>query len=385
MSQPVVFPKLSDAQYERILTPPSTSTKPIRVVVDTDFNNEVDDYFALAWMLLQSTQGFSNLNMVQLEACLIEPFSFKTRLDALVGAYKIYLKPISKRKPKERKTLAAYEAQIEGILALGLTPFQLELDPHLTGKGDLGVSDSWQSLCDFYKLFDVSPAGKVFPGSTRFMKGLYDPVDSSAVRYLIKLALSASPKEPLYVVAIACVTNIASAILLEPKIIKNMVVIWDSGYPTHMSTTVNNSLNLDEDLYASQLLFSCGVPLVYVPGFYISQQLNMSLPDVTTWFRPSGPVGEALYQRYTHNPLFSFYGIDPTHLFGRNWVIWDLSCVAWVLNPGSVSSEMVRAPTISNDKLWKPNPKGHLMREATGISINSIFPTFARQLRIWSS
>ena len=33
---------------------------------------------------------------------------------------------------------------------------------------------------------------------------------------------------------------------------------------------------------------------------------------------------------------------------------------------------------------WEPNPDGHLMREANGISVNAIFATFARQLQAWS-
>ena len=122
------------------------------------------------------------------------------------------------------------------------------------------------------------------------------------------------------------------------------------------------------------------MPLVYIPGFYIAQQLGLSKPDLDNCFSNSGDIGRLLIDRYMKNPLFSFHGIDPKNLFGRSWVIWDLANVAWLLNPASVGSELVKAPVLTKSKKWKKNKKGHLMREAYAISVNSIFPDFAKEL-----
>ena len=384
MSVPIKFPQLSDKELKHILRPPVKRKSPLRVVVDTDFDNEIDDHFALAWLLLQSLYPSNQLNQVNLEAVYVAPYSFKTRLDSLIKAYEIYLKPLCDRTKKEEKFLAGYEERIKSILNLGITPFQLAKDPHLNGGHDCGVEGSYKSILKLFELMDLSAENKVFKGATHFMRSASQPVKSEAAQHLIELALTASPDDPLYVVSIACATDIASALLMKPEILPNIVVIWDAGFPTNVHHLVNDSLNLDEDLYASQLLFSSGVPLVYIPGFYIAQQLNMSLPDVKNWFKESGQVGHALYNRYIHNPLFSFYGIDPTHLFGRNWVIWDIANVAWLLNPDSVTSDLVKSPTLTEEKKWQANPNGHWIREAYQISVNAIFPNFARQLMIWS-
>ncbi len=380
------FPQLTDKKLTEILNPPVQREKPLRVVVDTDFNNEIDDHFALTWLLLQSLQPSTQLNPIDLQAVLVAPFSFKTRLDDLIKAYDIYLKPAGDRTEDEEAYLSGYKARIKSILALGITPYQLQEDPHLNGK-DIkgGVEESYQSILKLFELMALPDQGKVFKGATQFMPSAYQPVESEAAKHLVELALRACPDDPLYVVAMACPTNIASALLMEPAILPNIVVIWDAGYPTNVHHLPNNSLNLDEDLYASQLLFSSGVPLVYIPGFYIAEQLNMSLPDVENCFKTSGRVGYSLYDRYIHNPLFSFYGIDPTHLFGRNWVIWDIAIVAWLLSPNSTPSNLVKAPFLTDEKYWQENPGGHLIREAYQISVNDIFPQFARQLMIWSS
>lgn len=381
------FPKLTDKQLTEILTPPVQRQQPLRVVVDTDFDNEIDDHFALAWLLLQYLQPSTQLNQIDLQAVCIAPFSFKTRLDDLIKAYEIYLKPIDDRTKCEQKYLSGYEARIESILALDTTPLDLANNPHLNGAEGYGVQESYESVLKLFELMGLSAEGsnKVFKGATKFMPSPDQAVDSEAVRHLVELALKASPEDPLYIVAMACPTNIASALLIEPKILPNIVVIWDAGFPTNVHDRANNSLNLDEDLYASQLLFSSGVPLVYIPGFYIAEQLNMSLPDVETWFKNSGTVGISLYERYIHNPLFSFYGINPNDLFGRNWVIWDIANVAWLLAPNSVPSDLVTAPILTDCKKWQNNPGGHSIREAFQISVNDIFPMFARQLETWSS
>ena len=43
------FGRLSDANMHRLLTPPNG---PVRIILDTDAANEIDDQFALAWALL---------------------------------------------------------------------------------------------------------------------------------------------------------------------------------------------------------------------------------------------------------------------------------------------------------------------------------------------
>jgi inosine-uridine nucleoside N-ribohydrolase len=387
MKKSIKFPQLPNDQMTRILQAPVAKVKPLRVVIDTDFGNEIDDYFALSWLLLQSKQRITQLNRVNVEAITVAPFSFKTRLDTLVGAYTIYLKPSCERTPAEQNTLDKNLGQIEAVLALGKTPYELRKDPHLNGGDDLGVEDSYQSVLKLLKDFNsmgLSPKTSVFKGSTHFMHNAYTPVDSEGARQIVKLASTASLEDPLYVIAIGCPTNVASALLMQPDIVRKIVVIWDAGYPTNIHNRANNSLNLDEDLFASQLLFSSGVPLVYIPGFYIAQQLNLSEPDVEAWFKGSGIVGQSLYERYIQNPLFTFYGIDPNNLYGRSWVIWDIANVAWLLNPNSVPSSMVEAPILSDAKTWLKNPDGHRMREADEISVNSIFPVFAKQLRCLS-
>jgi len=185
--------------------------------------------------------------------------------------------------------------------------------------------------------------------------------------------------EPLYVAAIGCITNVASAILIEPEIIKHIVVLWTSAYPSWSNQPNEPSLNLIQDVAASKFIFDCGVPHVYLPGYYIGEQLKISLPEMEAWVKNKGAIGDYLYWLYTNNPICAQRGIQGH--FGRTWVIWDMINIAWLLNPDWVPCELVASPTMNDDTTWKRDVSGrHLMREAYGINRDAIFRDFFSKL-----
>jgi len=247
------FNKLSKEQLKRTLKSPTSENQPLRVVFDTDFNNEVDDHFALAWLLLQEKFPNDTLNKVKVEAVLIAPYSFKSRLDNLIKAYEIYQK--SNQTPEDKKYLAKYETRIKKILALHTTPLAMLHDPQLNGGCDTngvcdggGIDGSYKSALEMFECMDVSIEAKkpkIFKGATHFMTGSCNPVKSEATKRLIELAKSATPDDPIYVLTLGTPTNVASALLIDPTILPNIVVVWDAGYPTNIEQRVNGSLNLN--------------------------------------------------------------------------------------------------------------------------------------------
>ena len=133
----------------------------------------------------------------------------------------------------------------------------------------------------------MSSDGVAFRGADRFMESPDDIVDSAGARRIIEAAM-ADDDRLLHVVAIGAVTNIAAALLMEPEIITRMVVSWTSGYPTFVRFSNSPSMNLVQDQHASRLLFDSGVPLLYLPGYYIGEQLVMSLPESERWVNRRG-------------------------------------------------------------------------------------------------
>lgn len=340
MPQPL---QRDDAWYRERLAPRDGR---VRVVIDTDAANEIDDPFAIAWALLARER-------LQVEAVYAAPHSFAHR----------------------RHTLSA--AQRRHFAQRGWDPASVAL-PCFDPPG-AGMERSHAAILAVYDQLGLDARGRVLRGSTRYLAALDVPERSEASAHLIATALAMPADEPLYVVAIGCATNLANALLIEPAIAERIVVVWTSGYPSH-APHPNHSFNLEQDLLASQWLLDSGVPHVYLPGFHVGAQLRLSLPEMERWVRGRGAIGAHLFELYTHNPLWDLQGI--TSFEAHSWVIWDLINIAWLIEPEWVPSEIVRTPWLRADKRWRADASRHPMREAHGVQRDAIFGAFFEALRL---
>lgn len=331
---PPAFPRHDDAWYETRLREPAIRTASgigagrVPVVIDTDCANEIDDQFALAWALLRS-------DVLNVRAVLAEPFSFAHR--------------------RADHPQAPFDAP----------PFNPPAD---------GMARSHDEIVRVYELLGLPHTGRVFCGSTAYLPAPHTAVDSAAARRLIDLARAQPADEPLYVLALGCVTNIASALLLAPDIVNHLVVVWTSGYPTH-APQVNHSFNLEQDLWASQCLLDSGVPLVYLPGYHVGAQLRLSQLEVERFVKGCGAIGNYLHHLFTHNPLWAMLGEPPRPLDGQvySWVIWDLICVAWLLDPAWVPTSLQRTPRLGDDRRWLPDASRPWLREGYAVQRDAVF------------
>ena len=319
-----------DAWRRTRLALPAT---PARVVIDTDAANEIDDQFALAWALLSPAQ-------LHVEAVYATPFSFA-----------------------HRRHLIDRELR----------------DPRPFAAPGLGMQRSYAEIERIFALLGISSAARVFRGAIDYLASTGAPVASAATQDLVQRALAtAESAPPLYVLALGCPTNIANALLIEPRIAQRIVVVWTSGFPSH-APQPNHSFNLEQDVVATRVLLDSGVPLVYLPGYHVGAQLRISLPEMERWVQPMGAIGAYLHQLFTHNPLWELQGI--TSFFAHSWVMWDLICIAWMLQPDWVPSELVRTPRLSDDKRWLAASARPLMREAYAVRRDAVFADFLGKLR----
>ncbi len=345
----------------RLLTPPDG---PIRVILDTDTANEIDDQFALAWTLLSPER-------IALEGVTAEPYSFQHHRPELLQSHAI-LQAGGPRNADEAALVAQYRGWVEGLTGLGKDPAELAFVPP-----DEGMERSYEEILRVYEKLAMDPGERVFRGAPGYLTSLDAPIRSAAAEFIVERALAAADA-PLYVCAIGCVTNVASALLLEPKIIDNMVVLWTSAYPSQCRHNNAPSLNLVQDRLASQLLFDCGVAHVYLPGYHVGAQLRISLPEMEAWVRGKGAIGDYLHHLFTHNPIHEQRGV--TDIAQRTWVIWDIINIAWLLNPAWVPSDIVPSPVLDDDLFWRHPPGRHLMREAYDVNRDAIFRDFYRCL-----
>src|SRR5690606_11649006 len=109
-----------------------------------------------------------------------------------------------------------------------------------------GMEKSYDEILRLLQIWSIPSENFVYKGSRSFLQQPNQGLRSEAAEDLIRRATSRSSDDPIYVVAIGAITNIASAILLEPKIIDHIVVIWLGGHALHWPHT--KEFNLMQDI-----------------------------------------------------------------------------------------------------------------------------------------
>lgn len=265
------FPKISNSTRFEKLQPPSGK---VRMVIDTDTYNEIDDQFAVVHALLSPER-----------------------------------------------------LSVEGIYA---APF---FNHRSTDPGN-GMELSYDEILRLLDRLDMPSEGLVHRGSSGFLADYDHPFASDAVNDLIERAMSSG--EPLFVVAIGALTNIASAILIEPKIIEKIILVWLGGNALHWPHT--NEFNLLGDVLASRLIFNCGVPLVLIPCAGVTTHLRTTVSEIERFVEGQGAIGDYLAE------TFKAYNDDH---FGWSKEIWDVVAIAYMINSDWIPSFITSSPMIA--------------------------------------
>ena len=231
-----------------------------------------------------------------------------------------------------------------------------------------GMEQSYREIFRLLEFFPDEDRKPVFRGSNRFMEREGEPVESPAARDLIEKALKPSD-QPLYVLAVGCPVNVSSAILMEPKIKERIVVVWLGG-TTHYWPSASE-FNLRQDVIASQVLFDSGVPLVQIPTKNVSEHLRTTVSELDRYLRGRSRIGDYLFGQFVQ------YFARRTRGRGRNYpyskVIWDISAIAWLIEPAWVPSEIVPSPVLTRDMRWETAEGRHSIRVANNLNRDAVF------------
>ncbi len=297
---------LSDAERLRLLTPRSGR---LRVVLDTDTYNEIDDQFALVQLVLSPER-------VALEAIYAAPFH----------------------------------------------------NDRSTGPGH-GMELSYGEILALLKRLDVPAAGLVHRGVTDYVGPAKRALQADAVDDLITRARAGTPDNPLYVIAIGAISNVASALLKAPDIIDRTVVVWLGGHA--LEWPHQREFNLKQDVGGAQVVFDSGVPLVLVPCMGVTSHLHSTVPEIERYVEPHGEIGRFLAMR------FKEYADD--HV-GWAKEIWDMAAVAYVLDDSWTPSVLMPTPILTDNVTYSVDNSRHPMRYVTHVRRNPIIRDFVAKL-----
>ncbi len=268
----------------------------VDVVIDTDAFNEVDDQFAIAYALKRSDR-------LNIQAFYAAPFWHIHAETAEKGMELSY-------------------AEILNILSLA-------------GRSDLHE--------------------RVLHGSRQFLQDEKTLVRSPAAEDLIARGMARDPEDPLYVLAIGAITNVASALLLEPRLKDHLVVIWHGG--TALDWPACISFNACQDIAATRVVMGSGVPFVMEPGAGVAYSLTTSVPELEYWLKGKNPLCDYLVRKYAE-VAGSWH---KTPVWSHPLV--DVAAVSWLLDDQPyLNDQLVPTPLISYSGHYEFDSRSPLMR-----------------------
>ena len=284
----------------------------VDVVLDTDAYNEIDDQFAISYLL-----------------------KWKEKLN----------------------TKAIYAA-----------PF---LNSNSVSPKD-GMEKSYDEIFKLLSLLDEKV--DVFKGSEKYLDNENTPVISYAAQDLAERVKNYSPQNPLYVVAIGAITNIASAILLNPEVAQNSVVIWLGGHALHYHHT--KEFNMYQDVAAARVVMQSGVPFVQLPCMGVVSNFTVSKPELEFWLKGKNPLADYLAENTLKQA--------DSYAKGTAWtrVIWDVTAVAWLLNDSErfMESRIIPTPIPTYDNLYATDFNSYPMRYVYNIKRDALMTDLFRKM-----
>ena len=274
------------------------------VVLDTDTYNEVDDQFALAHLLLSPDQ-------VELEAVYAAPF-FNSR----------------SKNPAD------------------------------------GMEKSYEEIARVIDLVG-GPRPPVFRGSKSYLPAPGQPVESPAALDLVERALAVKEGDQLFVAGIAAATNLASALLLEPKISDRITIVWLGGHGPYWPDA--REFNLQQDIHAARVLLDFAVPLILLPCYPVTSHLIVTVPELEKHLTPYSRLGSYLTDIVRH------HGNNSP---GWSKIIWDIAASAWLINPDWIVTGVEPSPRLCDDVTWGDRTARRSVQIARSLNRDAIFADF---------
>lgn len=262
----------------------SKKSQKLKVILDTDTYNECDDQFALAYLL-------KSLDKFDVQAITVAPYHH----------------------PESGETIAD------------------------------GSEKSYLEICKISQWLNFDTTNRVFKGATNFLKeGI---TDNDAVNRIIDISLT---NDKTYIMAIGAITNIAMAILKEPKIIDKIEIIWLGGNSLLLED--NKEFNFEQDVEAVKTVFESGVKLTIIPAKGVASNLMTSIYELEHHLKGKSELCDY---------LCSIFYQDGYHEAHDRRVIWDISVIAYLINEHWFETKEINCPIINQDTSYKTDTDNH--------------------------
>lgn len=248
-----------------------------------------------------------------------------------------------------------------------------------TRRTDQSLQESRDEVDLLLRLLKMESGVTVANGAETSMPDETTPVDSPGARLIISEALASTDNDPLFIAFLGPLTDMASAILLEPEIVKRSVtVIWIGGLPYgDLDVPYTPEFNLSNDVASANVVFDSGITVWQVPSStYV--RVSTSYAELEDRIGDSGELG-----RYLIDQLVTFNEEHhSTPIESRS--LGDSPAISLMLFPAGAVSRTVPAPRFSAEGGYLPGSK-HPVRLIEDVDVRFLMEDMFAKIRRFDS
>lgn len=259
------------------------------------------------------------------------------------------------------------------------------------GKGETAAL-STKLLNDIVRIMGRQEQIAVHEGAPHKIRTAGTPVQSAGTRKIIDEAMRTDSRLPLFLAVGGGLTEVASAVMIEPRIADRFTLVWIGGDAFPNGDTGETNFNIDA--LAAQFLYNeTNVKIWQVPRS-VYRTCLVSATEIQAFIAPYGEIGAWLYDRLAD--LNRRFG--PGFNAGETWTLGDnplaLLTALQDWNPvrtpkgieygktGSSEYDEVYAPRLNPDGTFLPQEQGRKIRIYKSIDTRMMFSDLFAKIRL---
>ena len=268
--------------------------------------------------------------------------------------------------PKEKEIRVITDTDAKNEADDQFAVVQALLSPRFDNVGFIGahfgsrVPDAMErSFHELETIFDkmgFPKEGMLYHGAPHALPDTATPVDSEGARLIIREAMKDDDR-PLYVTFMGPLTDMASALLLEPRIANRLTCVWIGGAPYPHGGA---EFNMGNGIHAANVVFGSKVPVWQVPK-NVYEMMPVSLAELEYRVRPCGSIGAYLCDQLEAHSYEDAPRSSPFRT-GETWVLGDSPAVGLLLYEHRFEFEWQLAPLITAEGCYSPDIRNRPIR-----------------------
>lgn len=270
----------------------------------------------------------------------------------------------------------AHDLMTPKFIIKGIIAAHFDTDPKKYAKGTT-AEEGLKEIHKVLKLMDMEGCAPVVKGAEHALTDPGIPILSDGARLIIEEAMKNDP-HPLFIGVQGSCTDLASAIIAEPRICDRMTAIWIGGgsYPKG-----GWEFNFSQDVIADNVIMSSDMPIWQVPRNAYAT-VNVTLAMLQKEVRPYGAIGKYLFRQMVELNDDLAWNAGWPH--GESWALGDDPTCGLLLTytEEGMDYDMIEAPVVNDDLSYTFTGKNRKIRVYRNVFPRLTLEDFFAKLQI---